>query len=122
MNQIKELRSKLNKYPKSKVDFVRDNICLSDIIETDSLDSTTLELNNCSEGRLNITKYSTKFLKGYKGPKGFRSYSTKSCSNANSWAVSEDNNFRFPSYLAGLIEADGSFAIHDKDSKAKKYI
>ena len=24
-------------------------------------------------------------------------------------------------YLAGLIEADGSFAIHDKDSKAKKY-
>lgn len=25
------------------------------------------------------------------------------------------------SYLAGLIEADGSFAIHDKNSKAKKY-
>jgi hypothetical protein len=25
------------------------------------------------------------------------------------------------SYLAGLIEADGSFAVHDKDSKAKKY-
>lgn len=25
-------------------------------------------------------------------------------------------------YLAGLIEADGSFAIHDKDSKAKKYL
>uniref|UniRef100_UPI001D01224E hypothetical protein n=1 Tax=Coccidioides immitis TaxID=5501 RepID=UPI001D01224E len=24
-------------------------------------------------------------------------------------------------YLAGLIEANGSFAIHDKDSKAKKY-
>lgn len=24
-------------------------------------------------------------------------------------------------YLAGLIEADGSFAVHDKDSKAKKY-
>lgn len=24
-------------------------------------------------------------------------------------------------YLAGLIEADGSFAIHDKNSKAKKY-
>jgi len=24
-------------------------------------------------------------------------------------------------YLAGLIEADGSFAIHDKDSKTKKY-
>jgi LAGLIDADG endonuclease/Cytochrome C and Quinol oxidase polypeptide I len=25
-------------------------------------------------------------------------------------------------YLAGLIEADGSFAIHDKDSKAKGYL
>ena len=24
-------------------------------------------------------------------------------------------------YLAGLIEANGSFAIHNKDSKAKKY-
>jgi hypothetical protein len=24
-------------------------------------------------------------------------------------------------YLAGLIEANGSFAIHDKNSKAKKY-
>ncbi len=28
---------------------------------------------------------------------------------------------RLGPYLAGLIEADGSFAIHDKDSKAKKY-
>jgi len=25
-------------------------------------------------------------------------------------------------YLAGLIEAEGSFAIHDKDSKAKRYL
>jgi len=25
------------------------------------------------------------------------------------------------SYLAGLIESDGSFAIHDKDSNAKRY-
>jgi hypothetical protein len=25
-------------------------------------------------------------------------------------------------YLAGLIEADGSFSIHDKDSKAKRYL
>jgi len=25
-------------------------------------------------------------------------------------------------YLAGLIEADGSFAIHDKNSKAKRYL
>lgn len=31
-------------------------------------------------------------------------------------------NTRFASYLAGLIEANGSFAIHDKDSKAKRYL
>ena len=30
--------------------------------------------------------------------------------------------FKLGAYLAGLIEADGSFAIHDKDSKAKKYL
>jgi heme/copper-type cytochrome/quinol oxidase subunit 1 len=29
--------------------------------------------------------------------------------------------FKLGAYLAGLIEADGSFAIHNKDSKAKKY-
>jgi hypothetical protein len=29
--------------------------------------------------------------------------------------------FKLGAYLAGLIEADGSFAIHDKESKAKKY-
>jgi len=28
---------------------------------------------------------------------------------------------KWGAYLAGLIEADGSFAIHDKNSKAKKY-
>jgi hypothetical protein len=30
--------------------------------------------------------------------------------------------FKLGAYLAGLIEADGSFAIHDKESKAKKYL
>ena len=29
--------------------------------------------------------------------------------------------FKLGSYLAGLIEADGSIAVHDKNSKAKKY-
>ena len=28
---------------------------------------------------------------------------------------------RRPTYLAGLIEADGSIAVHNKDSKVKKY-
>jgi hypothetical protein len=30
--------------------------------------------------------------------------------------------FKLGAYLAGLIEADGSFAIHDKQSNAKKYL
>lgn len=36
----------------------------------------------------------------------------------------ENSNLRLKlgAYLAGLIEADGSFAIHDKDSKAKRYL
>jgi len=40
---------------------------------------------------------------------------------------SEENNLKylrskFGAYLTGLIEADGSFAVHDKDSKAKRYL
>src|SRR5579872_3266187 len=31
------------------------------------------------------------------------------------------NNSKLRSYLAGLIEGGGTFAIHDKNSKAKKY-
>lgn len=39
----------------------------------------------------------------------------------------EENNLdslrnKLGPYLAGLIEADGSFAIHDKNSKAKRYL
>jgi LAGLIDADG endonuclease len=33
----------------------------------------------------------------------------------------KESELRLGAYLAGLIEADGSFAIHDKNSKAKKY-
>jgi hypothetical protein len=46
---------------------------------------------------------------------------TKEGLNINS--MPESNlKLNLGSYLAGLIEADGSFAIHDKDSKAKKYL
>jgi hypothetical protein len=31
------------------------------------------------------------------------------------------SNYKLRSYLAGLIEGDGTFAIHDKNSTAKKY-
>jgi LAGLIDADG endonuclease len=33
----------------------------------------------------------------------------------------EESRLKIGAYLAGLIEADGSFAIHDENSKAKKY-
>jgi hypothetical protein len=35
---------------------------------------------------------------------------------------SNNNKFGLGPYLAGLIEADGSFAIHDVNSKSKKYL
>lgn len=50
---------------------------------------------------------------------------------SNSWDLNYLNinsvpgselRLKLGSYLAGLIEADGSFAIHDKNSKAKKYL
>lgn len=34
----------------------------------------------------------------------------------------ESLRYKLGPYLAGLIEGDGSFAIHDKDSKAKRYL
>lgn len=34
----------------------------------------------------------------------------------------ESLRFKIGSWLAGLIEADGSFAIHDKNSKSKRYL
>jgi len=51
-----------------------------------------------------------------------------SCTPGEQEAIKENNEKVLNSlrnkigpYLAGLIEADGSFAIHDKNSKAKKY-
>jgi hypothetical protein len=36
--------------------------------------------------------------------------------------LSTENNFnKLGPYLAGLIESDGSIAVHDEKSKAKKY-
>ena len=32
------------------------------------------------------------------------------------------NNDNFRSYLAGLIEGDGTFAVHNKNSTSKKYL
>ena len=49
----------------------------------------------------------------------------KSCySTLNLKSENEDMNDlrkKLGSYLAGLIEADGSFAVHDKNSKARPY-
>jgi hypothetical protein len=45
-----------------------------------------------------------------------RNFSTESNSRTESELRS-----KIGSYLAGLIEADGSFAVHNKDSNVKKY-
>jgi len=52
-----------------------------------------------------------------------RYFSTESNSIKESNVRTESElRSKIGSYLAGLIEADGSFAIHSKDSNAKKYI
>jgi len=103
INQIKELRLKLNKYSVEEVDY--NDTCLSH--ETSI---TTLKLNK-------------KYYKN-KGPKGSRSSSTSTKSQGNvniPKAIVVGANSKLSPYLAGLIEADGSIAVHDKDSKVKKY-
>ncbi len=51
-----------------------------------------------------------------------RYFSTESNSRRESNVKTESElRSKIGSYLAGLIEADGSFAIHNKDSNAKKY-
>lgn len=52
-----------------------------------------------------------------------RYFSRKSESNVKESNVKTESELRskIGPYLAGLIEADGSFAIHDKDSKSKIY-
>jgi len=128
INLIKELRSKLNKYSESKID--SDNACLSH--ETDF---TTLELNKETKKKNNLKKYSsaarfvyiyrsiyidkTTNLKYSKGPKGSRSYSTKSYCDVTSKV---GMNYRFASYLAGLIEGDGSILVSGNNAKWAPYI
>jgi hypothetical protein len=56
-------------------------------------------------------------------PRGFRSYSTKPYNNVNYLGPKPEgeNLKRLSPYLAGLIEGVGHIAVHDKNSKAKKY-
>jgi hypothetical protein len=51
---------------------------------------------------------------------GFGKINTKNYITLESESESE-LRLKLGAYLAGLIEADGSFAIHNKDSKVKKY-
>jgi hypothetical protein len=51
---------------------------------------------------------------------GFGKINTQNYITLESESESE-LRYKLGAYLAGLIEADGSFAIHNKDSKAKKY-
>lgn len=52
------------------------------------------------------------------GKNKIQSFTTLASSNDNNLNSLRD---KLGPYLAGLIEADGSFAVHDKNSKAKKY-
>ena len=54
-----------------------------------------------------------------------KNYENKFKYNLKKYTMSHKNvekvNFNLGPYLAGLIEGDGTFAIHDKQSTAKKY-
>ena len=138
LKEINELRSKLNKYPVYKLNTLdlADQSYLSkdeesDIITSEGHLKPSSLRNTPSEG---VNKRNPKKGFGattYQGEcdlkhygRFTKSYSTKSYGNVNCSEVNSDlrANTRFASYLAGLIEADGSFAIHDKDSKAKRYL
>lgn len=110
INQIKDLRSKLNKYSAADSNNQQAKVDYDDIL-SDTPGLIALERKDKNpKGNLKVTKPSPL------GPKGLRSFSTKTyCSSKDTFT------HRFSSYLAGLIEADGSFAIHDINSKAKKY-
>ena len=149
LKEIKELRSKLNKYPGNKLNTLdlADQSSLSKDEESYSItsDNEETEKKLHSDGRLKpsairntpswgVNKRNPKIGRGFATLQGefvlkhygrfTRSYSTKSYGNVNCSGENYDlgTNTRFASYLAGLIEADGSFAIHDKDSNAKRYL
>jgi len=112
--QIKELRSKLN-----KISEAGDNE-EGGGNNTNAPGSLSLDVED---------KYSKKYvglpmeqtLKKIRITR--RSYSTKSNNNVNYFVDSDntaDKNQLSP-YLAGLIEGDGHIAVHDKNSKSKKF-
>jgi hypothetical protein len=107
LNQIKEVKANLNKYPGDKL----NSLDLAEVAPSDSLDSTSY-----SSSRLN------------KNPSGFRNYSTNSTGDAKYKGENEYsklagntnmNSIIFNSYLVGLIESSGTFVIHDVNSKTK---
>ncbi len=121
INQIKELRSKLNKYLDTTIvritsaenNLDSDYTCLSD-----TLDSKALELKGDNQkGNLKVTKGS------FKGPtlSKSRSFSTKVYCNSNKDTFT-NIDYRFSSYLAGLIESSGTFVLPKKKFNLPKLL
>jgi len=147
-NQIQELRSKLNKYPERDM-FSNPAFAgliflyIKKLTEGDDpyshSNSLSLSYGETSpeeparklcggntpflRERQFITKINPLLIKC----RGCRSYSTKPYNNVNLLGSKPDEGGvnlitkRLSPYLAGLIEARGSIAVHDKNSKSKKY-
>jgi len=121
LSQIKELRSKLNKYSDAVYTEKLNGSDLSDVADSGNINSDTPAKVEVKK-EVHSSSLGARFKKNH-GSKGVRSFSTKSfCRNVNDLAKRGDlRNNRFSAYLAGLIEADGSIAVHDKNTKAQKY-
>jgi hypothetical protein len=98
INQITELRLKLNKYSD---ELNLNNACLSH-----NTDLTTLEFNNENSDSVGKKEARTNFFDST-GAKGSRSYSTNSYGNFTTPKTVVGINSNLSSYLAGLIEGDG---------------
>jgi LAGLIDADG endonuclease len=80
--------------------------------------SSILFVNNFSKS--SSPRYTCSVLSGPGNCSSLNLYTLKPFEKEDS-SIDIKSNSQLGSYLAGLIEGDGTFSVHDKKSKAKKY-
>ena len=111
---LKNIKSKKNNF------FLRLLHCLLNLKK----DSLLVPLETTNYRKLKIKSYYNFQLKKSNlkpNNKNLNASISKRFSSTISSNIKNENNINLGSYLAGLIEGDGTIAIHDKNSTAKKY-